>query len=165
MSGETQFAITPQTSDTPAAHTPTDRVISKAEQRDFFAANDNAPLTVFDILRDNTPTRVYNFEVESRNGEITHNYFVGDDAAWVHNAGIGRNDPRTTYLYKLYDAGGKFLKWGITINPKTRYPKCDLYDLRPQACGCRSEMLDLERQMVEKDPGPMNFEPWAGSGR
>jgi hypothetical protein len=51
------------------------------------AANDNAPLTVTEIIRDNRAARVYNFEVESREGEITHNYFVGDDAAWVHNAG------------------------------------------------------------------------------
>jgi hypothetical protein len=137
------------------------------------AANDNGsdnaagnqPLTVTEILRDNTPTRVYNFEVESLSGEITHNYFVGEDQAWVHNAGIGRNDLRRTFLYKLYDQAGNFLKWGITINPKTRYPKCKKYKLVPQACGCRSDMLDLERPMVENDPGPMNFEPWAGSGR
>jgi hypothetical protein len=50
------------------------------------AANDNEPLTVTDIVRDSRAARVYNFEVESLSGEITHNYFVGDEQAWVHNA-------------------------------------------------------------------------------
>jgi len=49
-------------------------------------ANDNAPLVVSNILLNDHLARVYNFEVESRPGEITHNYLVGDDEAWVHNA-------------------------------------------------------------------------------
>jgi len=28
---------------------------------------------------------VYNLEIESRSGEITHNYFVGQDGVLVHN--------------------------------------------------------------------------------
>jgi hypothetical protein len=54
------------------------------------AGADNTPLTVTDIIRDSRAARVYNFEVESQGGEVTHNYFVGDDAAWVHNARIPR---------------------------------------------------------------------------
>ncbi len=50
------------------------------------AANDNEPVTVREILRDQDAARVYNFEIESLPGEITHNYMVGDDALWVHNA-------------------------------------------------------------------------------
>jgi len=36
---------------------------------------------------------VYNLEVESRDGQITHNYFVGEEELWVHNAqrGAGPN--------------------------------------------------------------------------
>lgn len=49
------------------------------------AANDNRPLTVAEILFNDNPARVYNFEVESRPGEITHNYLIGDHQAWVHN--------------------------------------------------------------------------------
>jgi|GEM_PF-1606206 len=49
------------------------------------AANDNAPLVVSNILLNDHLARVYNFEVESRPGEITHNYLVGDEQAWVHN--------------------------------------------------------------------------------
>jgi len=35
---------------------------------------------------------VYNLEIESRSGEITHNYFVGEDGVLVHNAAwkVGR---------------------------------------------------------------------------
>lgn len=50
------------------------------------AANDNGSLTVAEIVRGNRTARVYNFEVESRAGEITNNYLVGDAQAWVHNA-------------------------------------------------------------------------------
>ena len=28
--------------------------------------------------------------------------------------------------------------------------------------GSRADMLKLEREMVETQPGPRNFEPWAG---
>ena len=49
------------------------------------AANDNGSLTVAEIVRGNRTARVYNLEVESRAGEITNNYFVGDAQAWVHN--------------------------------------------------------------------------------
>jgi hypothetical protein len=31
------------------------------------------------------------------------------------------------------------------------------------AWGCRREMLNLERYIVERDLGPLDFEPWAGS--
>lgn len=51
-------------------------------------ANDNAPLVVSNILLNDHLARVYNFEVESRQGEITHNYLVGNEQAWVHNARI-----------------------------------------------------------------------------
>lgn len=29
--------------------------------------------------------------------------------------------------------------------------------------GTRREMLNLERFIVERDPGPLNREPWAGA--
>lgn len=33
------------------------------------------------------------------------------------------------------------------------------------ASGTRSDMLTLERQMVTKNPGPLNFESWAVKAR
>ena len=47
-------------------------------------------VTIKLITTDNSPHRVYNLEVESRDGEITHNYFVGEDELWVHNLGFGK---------------------------------------------------------------------------
>ena len=35
------------------------------------------------------PQRVYNLEVASLDGQITHNYFVGEDEVWTHNVNIG----------------------------------------------------------------------------
>ena len=45
----------------------------------------NSYVTIKSITSDNTPHRVYNLEVESHDGQITHNYFVGEDEVWVHN--------------------------------------------------------------------------------
>ena len=45
----------------------------------------NQPLTVTATNRHDRALRVYNLEVESRTGQITHNYLVGDDLVWVHN--------------------------------------------------------------------------------
>ena len=58
-------------------------------------ANDNGhlgnalfqKLTVTSTRNLQRAIRVYNLEIESRPGEITHNYLVGDELVWVHNAG------------------------------------------------------------------------------
>ncbi len=48
-------------------------------------------LTVQNTRLIDRATRVYNLEINSRNGEITHNYLVGDDEIWVHNkVGVAR---------------------------------------------------------------------------
>jgi hypothetical protein len=62
---------------------------------------------------------------------------------------------------------GEFQKWGITEHvddPKKRYGKNlpDGWDVKPKAKGKRSSMLDLERELTEKRPGPLNKEKWAG---
>lgn len=31
--------------------------------------------------------------------------------------------------------------------------------------GSRTNMMDLERLIVQFDPGPLNLEPWAGAAR
>jgi hypothetical protein len=92
-------------------------------------ANDNAPLTVTDIIRDSRAARVYNFEVESQNGEVTHNYFVGDDAAWVHN-GRGAawkaifNNPKTSSRIRGWIQ--QELNAGRTFSNLRSPPGCDL---------------------------------------
>jgi hypothetical protein len=73
---------------------------------------------------------------------------------------------RTTYLYRMEDAAtGDFLKWGITQDMRSRYSGTFMLDkqLFEVASGSRVDMLKLERNLVETQPGPLNLEPWAGS--
>ncbi|HEU0066048.1 MAG TPA: hypothetical protein VFQ57_02280, partial [Sphingomonas sp.] len=74
---------------------------------------------------------------------------------------------RTTYLYELQTRGGEFLKYGISVNPDTRYSKSFMADKRifRITSGSRADMLDVERQMVISNPGPLNNEPWAVNTR
>jgi hypothetical protein len=72
---------------------------------------------------------------------------------------------RMAYLYRLTDAESNFLKWGITQNMATRYPKWYMEDkfISEFARGTRADMLRMERGLVETQPGPLNFERWAGT--
>ena len=81
--------------------------------------------------------------------------------------GNSRASQAVTYLYRLEDLDGNLLKWGITNNLKGRYSSKVLEDkvLVPMTRGSRDQMLNLERWIVERDPGPMNFERWAGAAR
>lgn len=86
----------------------------------------------------------------------------------VHNCSVHGNSrlsPRTTYLYRLSDRTGEYLKTGITSNPGRRYTQSFLADKTMDllTSGSRSEILNLERFIVERDPGPLNFERWAGA--
>ncbi|HVF06497.1 MAG TPA: fibronectin type III domain-containing protein [Frankiaceae bacterium] len=78
--------------------------------------------------------------------------------------GNSANTPRTTYLYRLEDADGNYLKTGVSINPNRRYTRAYMMDKRMRILqrGPRREMLNLERFIVERDPGPLNRERWAG---
>ncbi len=103
------------------------------------------------------------------NVDYAARYAARDNAWETDNAinfhGNSINSPRTAYLYRLETKGGQFLKWGITQNPATRYSKAFMADknMIPWASGPRSNMLLMERGFVETQPGPLNFEPWAGS--
>jgi RHS repeat-associated protein len=92
------------------------------------------------------------------------------DAAWdadntlsIH--GNSARSPRTAYLYRLEDLDGNLLKYGITQNMGKRYSKTFMEDKRmfEVSRGSRRDMLTLERDYVERDPGSFNKEPWAGS--
>jgi RHS repeat-associated protein len=89
---------------------------------------------------------------------------------WIRGAesvhGNSLMSTRTAYLYKLEGQGGEFLKWGVSQNPYTRYPKEFMMDktIRILRQGSRSEIMALERNLVGTNPGPLNAEPWAGSG-
>ncbi|MEU4388976.1 polymorphic toxin-type HINT domain-containing protein [Promicromonospora sp. NPDC023805] len=79
--------------------------------------------------------------------------------------GNSRASTATNYLYRRVSADGTFQKWGITSNLKGRYGSTELGTDRliPMTSGTRDQMLNLERWIVERDPGPLNNESWAGS--
>ncbi|TDQ11578.1 RHS repeat domain-containing protein [Pedobacter metabolipauper] len=72
-----------------------------------------------------------------------------------------------TTLYRLETYLGEYLKMGVTSKavPEKRYSKKFMEGKRmvPVDRGVRINMLLKERKIVEVDPGPLNFEPWAGS--
>jgi hypothetical protein len=78
--------------------------------------------------------------------------------------GNSASSSATTYLYRLSDAEGNYLKTGVSKNPLGRYTKTFMRDkdMEVLQSGTRREMLNLERFIVERDPGPLNREPWAG---
>ena len=85
----------------------------------------------------------------------------GASTAKVHGNTAGEQ-PAT--LYEKYDANGNFLKHGISQDPSKRYTREELnggYLIRTQT-GPRKEMLRIERDLVERRPGPENKERWAG---
>jgi RHS repeat-associated protein len=68
---------------------------------------------------------------------------------------------RLTYLYARFTKDGKFLKWGVSVNPGTRYGTAE--GIEVITGGVRREMLALERWLTKRAPGPQNYEPYAGS--
>ncbi|MGH3109500.1 MAG: hypothetical protein ACRDQT_01125, partial [Gaiellaceae bacterium] len=79
--------------------------------------------------------------------------------------GNSASSPATSYLYRVEDAAtGEYLKTGISQNPFSRYSQTFMRGKRMQILqeGSRREMLNLERFIVERDPGLLNREPWAG---
>jgi hypothetical protein len=101
------------------------------------ASNDNQPLTVTDIIRDSATARVYNFEVESRSGEVTHNYFVGDERAWVHNI-------------NAWEVADKLRGRGYVPIPG---------DNKKTPCGCRKN-YQKGNISVSIDCNEDGYEPW-----
>ena len=75
---------------------------------------------------------------------------------------------KPTTLYQLMDkATGRHLKWGISGDLRARYTEGFMRDKRmiPIVTGTRQEMFATERWLVERLPGPLNHEPWAGARR
>ncbi|WP_307853991.1 polymorphic toxin-type HINT domain-containing protein [Nocardioides palaemonis] len=107
----------------------------------------------------------YNLSIEG-----IHTYHVGDAEILVHNTcsihGNSLNSPKPTTLYRLDDANGNLLKWGVTSRPnaRRRYTETFLRDKQftPITVGPRSQMIRIERWMVEHHRGPLNRESWAG---
>jgi hypothetical protein len=98
-------------------------------------------------------------------GGVSSGYRSGYGAWEGRVHGNSRLSQNTAYLYRLEGTDGEHLKWGGSDNPSTRYPEGFMRgkQLVIQDEGQRSLILDIEREMIEIDPGPLNFEPWAGS--
>ena len=66
----------------------------------------------------------------------------------------------------MHDEDGNFQKWGITqeADPYRRYGTTlpEGHTLTVMAKGSRADMLNLERELTETNPGPRNKEAWAG---
>ena len=86
-----------------------------------------------------------------------------DSTEKKHGNSIDSEIPAT--LYGRFDSDGNFEKWGISQDPSTRYSTTvlDGGQLKTYRSGPRSEILKQERRLVERFPGPLNKEPWAGS--
>jgi RHS repeat-associated protein len=108
---------------------------------------------------------VYNFTVDQN-----HDYFVGETGFLVHNANSCNCQPNSyAELYELYDGFGNFLKWGISFNPATRYTGPQLEGMGGSPgpvrvdSGTRRQMLNQERELRRRFPGPLNCERDAGA--
>jgi len=90
---------------------------------------------------------------------------TGETAAQAAVHGNSASSPARAYLYRLYDSEGNYLKTGISKNPTSRYTKTFMQDkyMEIMQSGSRRQMLNLERFIVERDPGPLNREPGAGA--
>ena len=103
-------------------------------------------------------------------GGVSGGYWSGY-ADWARSVesihGNSAMSSRLAYLYRLDSSAGEFLKWGISQNPAKRYSGTFMLDKQMTIIdsGARSQMLRLERTLTEAQPGPLNFEPWAGAAR
>jgi len=68
-------------------------------------------------------------------------------------------------LYEKYDKDGNFEKHGVSQDAGKRYTKKEIGggQVKVVKRGPRKKMLKIERDKVEKNPGPDNHEPWAGA--
>lgn len=79
--------------------------------------------------------------------------------------GNSLSSKRPAFLYRLYDAAGKYLKTGVSQNPFKRYTKTFMKNktMKVITKGSRKEIAALERWIVERDGGPLNREKWANT--
>src|SRR5690606_29909772 len=106
-------------------------------------------------------------------GTHTYHVGVGDEDILVHNCKGRVNGPLPdfgqTSLYALINnRTSEILKWGISRNPLGRYTCRCLREWNARMeilhnFDSRADALQAERYMTERFPGPLNFEPHAGS--
>jgi hypothetical protein len=135
---------------------------------DLLRSHDGKWMPVEEVFDTGVEAPVYNLRIADY-----HTYFVASRqwgfSVWAHNAsgichGNSLSSRRVTTLYKLVDATGRVLKWGISSNPAKRYTRASMSGklLVPVFKGSRKKMAALERILARFVPGPLNNEPWAG---
>jgi len=102
-----------------------------------------------------------------RNADGTFAYDGGSKRVPNPTHGNTKTPDTTATLYGKFDADGNFLKWGKSQNPHTRYTSKELNGgfIKEYMAGPTDQILNRERRLVERFPGPENNEPWAGSRR
>ena len=93
-------------------------------------------VTVKSITKVDGPQRVYNLEVASLDGQITHNYFVGEDKIWTHNVNVIKGFTRHGLNQIIGRDGGRGVSNSAildAVNNPTRV-SCEIRsgDLRPR---------------------------------
>jgi hypothetical protein len=127
---------------------------------------DHGDLPVVGLANRDGTHRVYNMAVEA-----DHVYYTGELLALAHNScgddvnGNSFKSSRTTYLYALFDKVEGFLKWGISLDPESRYTKSFMNGKTMEILesGSREEMYNLEKILASAFGGPLNKEPWSSS--
>ncbi|MFF4911306.1 Hint domain-containing protein, partial [Streptomyces sp. NPDC001260] len=121
--------------------------------------------------------RTYNLTVDE-----LHTYYVlaGATPVLVHNASCPSfktskpiagplPDVGQTSFYAIVSSSGKLVKWGISGNPVGRYSRRQIEEMGGSHMqiiknfDTKRDALDAERYMVERHPGPANFEDYRGA--
>lgn len=162
---------------------------------DLVQSLDKQPIVIVSIENDAERHTTYNFEVEDYHtyfvgddGVWVHNKcvtkrsadgrlrnadgtFAYDGGPKTRSSNFSHGNTRTpdteATLYGKFDANGNFEKWGISQDASTRYTAKELAGgrIKEYRRGPRDQILDRERRLVERFPGPKNNEPWAGAKR
>ena len=113
--------------------------VRRLQKGDRVLSGKGGPLAVADIVHDNTPTLVYNFQVAQ-----DHSYFAGSEGAWSHNytfgqlrrayikacALIGGCNGLTKYVGKFGSPSRGDEKCGIRLDGKGPDPHINAWDYR-----------------------------------
>ena len=87
-------------------------------------------------------------------------------AFWTsENGNTHNNEP--TKIYKKVDKNKKYLKTGMAKNPKTRYTEEQkaggrTIEIVKDKTYSRKRAAEIERFIIERNPGPENLEKFAG---
>ncbi|MFE1881618.1 polymorphic toxin-type HINT domain-containing protein [Streptomyces diastatochromogenes] len=146
-----------------------------AANRTYLAHARTYNLTVEDlhtyyVLAGNTPVLVHNSSCRTPDGRFAVDPNKPPKPVSDGTHGNSKNSKATNYLYVLEDVNGAYLKVGITNDPAGRYSAREMTAMgadrmRVLTSGSRTDMLNFERYIEERWPGPLNNVSWSGKMR